>query len=151
MNKENDLISGFYTGFWAFLVTIIVLTALIVVLFLCKQKILKPNIHIGGKVVFYVGLVVILAINVVFTLIFSNYCKDLSAVQKKQFETITGTVIGYNRVEYDESKGRKYSNPIVEDIDGKKVVLMIGQTEFNSKYTFIYLEHTRLAVIVEKH
>ena len=152
MGSGKELVNSFYIGFWLYLSAAIVLFALVVCLFLFRKKIVKPSANMVKRIPFYIGLVVILAINSVIAVFFARYAQDLSAVRNKQFETITGTVIGYNNVQYDESQGHsKYFNPIVKaDDKDLTIVLNVGPTELNQNYTFIYLKHTRLAEIVSK-
>lgn len=61
-------------------------------------------------------------------------------------------MIGYNKREAigDIAVTYKYSQPIIIG-DDNQVILEVNDTELNKTYSFIYLKHTKIAIIIEEH
>jgi hypothetical protein len=74
----------------------------------------------------------------------------LENVQNFDFYTITGTVIDYAYIrEGNDPADPIVGKPIIKDINSDlKVTLIVQGTKLYNRYSFIYLPHTRIAVIV---
>lgn len=79
-----------------------------------------------------------------------DYFFDLSAVRKKDFKTITGVVIRLQKVEGGGEVPPVYYYPIIRDDEtGKEIGLTLEGCLIGCRYKFLYLEHTKIAVISE--
>ena len=142
MDAETKLASKFYHIFGIYLTAIIVLFMIMVITFIIKNK-------FKNKSALYVSLLVILGFFIYFTIKFIPYAKDYNNVKNNLFYTVTGIVIDYGKARSigDIASEIKYYYPIIEDTDGNHIQLDVNGTELNQTYTFIYLEHSKLAVL----
>jgi hypothetical protein len=150
MEAENALINNFYIGFWLNLAVVIAIIISIVLLIIFKKKIfMKSNQSALSKVIFFSAIGLLFLVNTLFGFKFTLHCLDLKAVQNRNFETITGTVINYDKATSYENGTVDYSYPIIK-IEGtdKTIILDAGQTELYKTYTFIYLKYTKIADII---
>jgi hypothetical protein len=73
---------------------------------------------------------------------------DFKAAKRKKFESVTGTVARYKKVNHGGEPPTTSFYPIIKDsITGKELILKVNGAEINRRYTFIYLKHTKLALI----
>ena len=142
MDAETKLASKFYHIFGIYLIAIIVLFIIMVLTFIIKNK-------FKNKSALYVSLLVILGFFIYFTIKFIPYAKDYKKVKNNLYYTVTGIVIDYGKARSigDIASEIKYYYPIIEDTDGNHIQLDVNGTELNQTYTFIYLEHSKLAVL----
>lgn len=150
MDYESKLVSKFYDVFWLLIISITILTVLVIILLIFRGKIIS-NDNIRSKGAFYFGIIMCLTFNGWLLFKFVPYGQDLQYVRTKEFSYVTGEVIGYNKREAigDIAVTYKYSQPII--IDGEnQVVLEVNDTELNKMYSFIYLKHTKIAIIIEE-
>lgn len=79
-----------------------------------------------------------------------DFFRDLKNVRKNDFLTITGTVVGFKKVEYGGDPPTKDLFPIVKNEEGNEVWLKIDNLHLNDNGTFMYLPHTRYAIKVDE-
>lgn len=149
---ENDLISNFYTGFEFLAFAILIFIVLIILGIIFKDKILRDykNSATYGKFVYWLFICALLICYIFLGYKFTLRCMDLKAVNERNFETITGTVIKYSYIaEGNSPKDSILGNPIFE-IAGttEQIELKVGPTELNKTYTIIYLKYCKEARIV---
>jgi uncharacterized membrane protein YcgQ (UPF0703/DUF1980 family) len=112
MEAENALINNFYFGFWLYLAAVIAFIIAIVLLIIFRKKIfLQFNQSTMSKVIFFSAIGLLFLVNALFGLKFTMHCLDLKAVQNRNFETITGTVISYGKATSYENGTVDYSYP----------------------------------------
>lgn len=142
---ESKLVSRFYQNFWLYLIGIILLIITIAITIILKNKIMVKN-----KVGFFSIIIITMAFIIFFLIKFIPYSRDLNSVKNKTFETITGEVVDYGKAKAigDIATEVKYYYPIIEDKNGIRIKLDVNGTVKNNTYTFIYLEHTKLAEIL---
>lgn len=141
---ESKLVSRFSQNFWLYLIGIILLIITIAITIILKNKIMVKN-----KVGFFSIIIITMAFIIFFLIKFIPYSRDLNSVKNKNFETITGEVVDYGKAKDigDIATEVKYYYPIIEDKNGIRIKLDVNGTVKNNTYTFIYLEHTKLAEI----
>ena len=151
MEYESKLIGKFYDTFWLLIIIIAVFTVLTILLLVFRGKILSEN-NDKSKSTYYFLMIVCLLFNGWAVYKFVPYGQDLRYVREKEFSYITGEVIGYNKKESigDIAVTYKYSQPIVINGDNQ-IILEVRDTELNKVYSFIYLKHTKIAIITEEH
>jgi hypothetical protein len=145
---EENLIKRFNQGFWGYLVFTILMLLLIVVIIVLRKKILGTKPEIYRKVIFIASIITILFVGLLWGLRFSQYACDYSNVRNKNFQMVSGTVIGYSRGTFYDNGSTEHYDPIIL-IDGtnNKIILSVFETKLNEHYTFIYLENTKIAEI----
>lgn len=151
MDIESRLINKFYEGFWLLIIGLSIFTVIIILLLIFRSKIISGD-NIRSKGVYFFIMIVCVFLNGWLIYTFIPYGQDISDIQSKEFGYITGEVIGYNKRKAigDIAVTYKYSQPII--IDGEnRVVLEVNDTELNKIYNFIYLKHTKIAIIIEEH
>lgn len=147
MSAEDKLIKSFYTGFWSLLAVCIVFLILIVIMILCKSKILERFDNSKTSIMwFWIVIMFLIILTVFFIYQLVPFCKDKKQVDNRNFITITGTVVGFDKKTYYDDGKPTYSNPIIniEETD-ETIVLKLKDVNYNDTYNIIYLEHTRLA------
>lgn len=151
MDYESKLVSKFYDVFWLLMISITVLTVLFILLLIFRGKIISDD-NIRSKGIYYFVMIVCLIFNGWLIYKFVPYGQDLQYVRSKEFSYITGEVIGYNKREAigDIAVTYRYSQPIITDGDNR-VILEVNDTELNKTYSFIYLRHTKIAIIIKEH
>jgi|AGTN01.2.fsa_nt_gi hypothetical protein len=152
MEAETKLINKFYEGFWITLACSIILTVLVVIFIALRNKII--GIEGDKKKIIIIGVsLVLIGFNIFFAIKFIPYCQDLQSIRNKDFKVYSGTVINYGKKETigDLIHETIYSFPIIQDDENNQIKLKVNETKINNYYTFIYLEHTKLAVIVDSH
>ncbi|HRY78154.1 MAG TPA: hypothetical protein P5154_05260 [Candidatus Izemoplasmatales bacterium] len=112
------------------------------------KKFISPRVGWAS----YFGILLFVLVACVFSGIrFQLFFRDYRSVEERDFQTITGTVVDYGRAvsSGDITSETFYSEPIVRDNDtGDEIRLDCSGTSWDETYTFLYLENTRLAVIV---
>ena len=155
MGAEDKLIRSFYVGFWMFCAFFILSSLALLILAFFGVKIIKGGM-IGGNNSFHSKLILIaLFIGICLCLIFcvykfSIFCMDLKDVQQRNFETITGKVIGYSSIgEGNGPNDLSHGEPVFYISEtGERIKLSVGPVKLNETYTMIYLRHCKLAEII---
>ena len=95
---------------------------------------------------FWIVIMFLIILTVFFIYQLVPFCKDKKQVDNRNFITITGTVVGFDKKTYYDDGKPTYSNPIIniEETD-ETIVLKLKDVNYNDTYNIIYLEHTRLA------
>ena len=158
MTAEQELFKRFYGGLVLWIILITASLTIIVLSLIFRKRIIAYNNRVSSfRAVpdkgfwLYITLAVVAVGCAFFTYKLIPHFQDLSAVKAESFEVFTGEVIGYAKVNYGTDSGTTYKNPKIKDSEGKTIVLNLKYwtTELNKTYTFIYLKHTRLAVVKE--
>jgi hypothetical protein len=152
MENQSKLINKFYEGFWLLIIGVSILTVIIILLLIFRSKIINGD-NIRSKGAYYFIMIVCVVFNGWLIYTFIPYVQDMSDVRSKEFNYITGEVIGYNKRKAigDIAVSYKYAQPIVIDDDRNQTILEVNNTELNKTYSFIYLRHTKIAIIIEEH
>ena len=147
MSAEDKLIHSFYNGFWSFLVASIVFLILIVLIILCKSKLLQRfDNSKASNITYWIVITVMIIINVFLIYKFIVFCKDKKQVDNRNFITITGTVVGFDKKTFYDDGKPTYSNPIINiEETNKTIVLKLRDVNLYETYNIIYLENTHLA------
>lgn len=152
MENESKLINKFYDEFWLLIIGISILTVIIILLLIFRNKIISDD-NVRSKGVYYFIMIVCVVFNGWLIYTFTPYGQDMKDVRSNEFNYITGEVIGYNKRKAigDIAVSYKYYQPIVIDDDGNQIILEVNNTELNKTYSFIYLKHTKIAIIIVEH
>jgi hypothetical protein len=152
MSAEEQLIENFYARFWLYLVAAAVFIVIVVLMLVFRNKILAPyNKSATSKIVLYSVVILLCLVAASFGVRFAAYAADLDAAANREYIVVTGTVVGYRKAADSENGETYYNEPIVEIRGtGEKIELDAFNTEINETYTFIYLKHSKLAVIKER-
>ncbi len=149
---EEDLITRFYHLFWLYLAATMTFLLFIIFLVFIRKNLLRKfrNSRIGWTS--YLGILLfVLAAGVFSGMNLQLFVRDYRSVQERDFHTVTGTVVDYDRAVSvgDIATTTMYYDPIVRDSDtGDEIKLDCIGTNRDQTYTFLYLENTRLAVII---
>ncbi|MCL2675988.1 MAG: hypothetical protein FWE84_05355 [Firmicutes bacterium] len=146
MNAEKKLVITFYYKFLGPLVFIAVIMGCVL------AATIITYINNEEALMWPVLIVVMFSAFIICVILGSkSYLQDYSAVRKRQFEIIKGTVIKYNKIKVSGGDATTYYyHPVVsEDNTNREIELKVNGTKLNEHYTFIYLKHTRLAKIKE--
>ncbi|MCL2677420.1 MAG: hypothetical protein FWE85_00015 [Clostridiales bacterium] len=140
-------------------VMIIILALVLVALVILSREILRHFQKMGAtKIGTQIGLFVVMGALAAGVAYFSYqevlYARDKSAVENRQFETVTGKVIRHTgRVDANSPSLYTYSGVIIEFENGDSLWLKQSsyqlRTKLNETYEFVYLKHSRLAVATE--
>ena len=77
------------------------------------------------------------------------YRLDYVDAKAGNFQTITGTVVGYDRARRGNGNEAIYEIPIFHDeATGQKIPIDVGKTKINKKYTVVYLNRTKHGKLV---
>lgn len=148
MNAEDQLIKSFYNGFWSLLAVSIVFLILIVFMILSKSKFLERyNNSKKSNIWFWIVITIMIIYTMYIIFQFIIFCKDKKQVDNRDFITITGTVVGFDKKTYYNDYGNPtYSDPII-NIEGtnEAIILKLTNVHISGTYKIIYLKHTRLA------
>ncbi|MDR3293491.1 MAG: hypothetical protein LBT20_05255 [Clostridiales bacterium] len=160
---EKKLVKKFYIGFLA----LAIMYGLLIIGFTIGSIIAWINYTRGKEELFMSILVtaVLLTVSIIFIVYAIPSFRDLTAVRQRKFERIIGTIVRYNKVEHGgEPPTHGYYTVVKDNITGKEVELSIVNRrekeiynplikeeivvqELFGTYNFIYLKHTKLAVI----
>ena len=146
---EERLFQSFRIGFWLHLTFVVILCVVIIILFAFKGKISADTEH-NGKLVFWIGLCLLIIVLVIVSVRFVNYCLDITYVKNGNYETFVGEVIGYTYIaEGNSPQDPILGHPIFRDIaTNEEKRFIVGPCEIGEIYTIIYLPHTKLAEII---
>ena len=153
MNKEQTLVNDFHIGLIMYTCAVVAIVAVSVIMAIYGVKIFKNgglDNHVK-KVVFICFFCLVIVGLIFLSIKLSLYIKDFDAVKEREFCVFTGEVIGYTYIK----EGNSPQDPILgrpifqNQKNGEKIVLSVGPTELNKIYTVMYLENTKLAVIIE--
>lgn len=160
---EKRLVRWFYRGFWIIAIICLAATTIMII-----GTIESWNKYILGEYqliipIMFTGLLIISLILLIIGILPS--LRDLPAVRKRNFETMTGTIIRYKRVQQGgEPPTHGWDAIVKDDSTGNEIQLNIINRkerevynpltkkdeiapEFYGTYNFIYLKHTKFAVI----
>jgi uncharacterized membrane protein len=145
---ENKLIKYFYQLYILNIIGVICLLIVIVLAIRFRDKLIDHLNNAYYTVCFCIFFLIVFETVLIIKLV--PYIKDLENVQNFDFYTITGTVIDYAYIrEGNDPADPIVGKPIIKDINSDlKVTLIVQGTKLYNRYSFIYLPHTRIAVIV---
>jgi MFS family permease len=165
---EKKLIKRFYISF----VATVTMFAFLFAIFTAGTIHLWNQYEQGEETVFWAILFMVFLLITILTFIvlLIPILRDLPAVRKGNFERMTGTIIRYKRVQHGGEPPTHSWHPIVRDnTSNKEIELTIINrnenknevynpltnkddvaSELYGTYEFIYIPHTKLAVIVDK-
>lgn len=146
---ESMLVKKYYRNFLLMIIVSIPITVLLVV-FAAVYWVKYAN---GEEVLFFSLLSSCLA--VIFAALSVRmlypYIKDFSAVRNKEWIETTGLVVGIKEVHSSCDPPTTEYCPVLKLSDGdEEVILNVDGMEQGKKYKFIYLPHTKLAIIIER-
>jgi len=151
MTVEDRIIEKFYTYFWGFLVGGILFLGLLILGFVFrKTPFMNPTIT---KFSIWRTYILLLFCCIVATFCWYKFiicALDYSNVKNREFLVISGEVIQYNKGVYQNNGTSKYYYPTILDNEGNEVIMDVLDTQLGHRYTFIYLEHTHIAGIVNE-
>lgn len=112
------------------------------------------SVHNGEAKLWLLICFAVLWIIVIFFGIFFQikYILDVFAIKKEKFMTVTGKVIDLKRVEEGGDPPTVSIYPVIQDEETHKTIkldIVDRKVQTTCKYTFLYLPHTKLAMVVE--
>jgi len=160
---EKQLARLFFRGFWiAIIICFTAITIMTMVVFESWNKYVQGELKL---IVTFLSIGLLVIITIISIVGILPGIRDFSAVRKRNFEKMNGTIIRYRRVQHGGEPPTHSWHPIVRDsTTGKEIELTILNRrekevrnpltkkdeiapEFYGTYNFIYLKNTKLAVI----
>ncbi len=142
----------FYIAFYSTVFIMVILLGTIIVLFYSRDPSSFPTDGLE-EIVFYSLLIVVTLTLVFCSYYLSLFCKDLTAVKQGSFEQVTGRVIRFLRNENIDTGQQMNLLPIIAINGTEKTIKLVLSTyiKIGVKYTFAYLKHTGIAVVIAEN